>query len=240
MLQLNNIEVMYNNVILVLKGISINVEEGKITTILGANGAGKTTTLKAISGVLRSERGEVTHGTIELDGERIDRMMGHDIVRKGVVQVFEGRRVFANLTCEENLIAGAHVEPSSAAMKERMEMVFEYFPRIAERRHGRAGYLSGGEQQMLAIGRALMSAPKLLLMDEPSMGLAPVIVEEIAQIIEEINAQGLSVVLVEQNAELALELADHAYVLETGNLALEGPANELHDNDHVRAAYLGI
>ena len=157
--------------------------------LLGHNGAGKTTTLKAISGVLRSERGEVTHGTIELGGERIDRMMGHDIVRKGVVQVFEGRRVFVNLTAEENLIAGAHIEPSKAVMRERIEMVYSYFPRIAERRHGRSGYLSGGEQQMLVIGRALMSNPKVILLDEPSLGLAPLIIEEIFGIIGRLNKE---------------------------------------------------
>jgi branched-chain amino acid transport system ATP-binding protein len=241
MLRLNNIEVMYNNVILVLKGVSINIEEGKITTILGANGAGKTTTLKAISGVLRSERGEVTHGTIELAGERIDRMMGHDIVRKGVVQVFEGRRVFANLTCAENLIAGAHVEPSSVAMRQRMDMVFEYFPRIAERRHGRAGYLSGGEQQMLAIGRSLMSNPKVILLDEPSLGLAPLIIEEIFTIISRLNKeQGVTIGLVEQNANLALRISDFAYVMENGSIMMEGPAAQLLNNADIKEFYLGI
>lgn len=241
MLQLNNIEVMYNNVILVLKGVSIHMAPGKITTILGANGAGKTTTLKAISGVLRSERGEVTHGTIELNGERIDRMMGHDIVRKGVVQVFEGRRVFANLTCEENLIAGAHVEPSTAEMKQRMEMVYQYFPRIRERRHGRSGYLSGGEQQMLAIGRALMSNPKVILLDEPSLGLAPLIIEEIFGIIDRLNKeQGVTIGLVEQNANLALNIADFAYVMENGSIVMEGPAAQLRDNADIKEFYLGM
>jgi len=241
MLKLNNVEVMYNNVILVLRGISINIEQGKITTILGANGAGKTTTLKAISGVLRSERGEITHGNIELDGERIDRMMGHDIVRKGVVQVFEGRRVFTNLTCEENLIAGAHIEPSAAAMKQRMHMVFEYFPRIAERRHGRSGYLSGGEQQMLAIGRALMSDPKVVLLDEPSLGLAPLIIEEIFGIIGRLNKeQGVTIGLVEQNANLALNIADYAYVMENGSIVMEGPAAQLRDNADIKEFYLGM
>ncbi len=241
MLKLNNVEVMYNNVILVLRGISINVEEGKITTILGANGAGKTTTLKAISGVLHTERGEVTHGSIELDGERIDRMAGHDIVRKGVVQVFEGRRVFVNLTVEENLIAGAHVEPSTAQMKERMEMVYGYFPRIAERRHSRSGYLSGGEQQMLAIGRSLMSNPKVILLDEPSLGLAPLIIEEIFGIIGRLNKEhGVTIALVEQNANLALNIADFAYVMENGSIVMEGPAEQLRDNADIKEFYLGI
>lgn len=241
MLQLNNIEVMYNGVILVLKGISINIEQGKITTILGANGAGKTTTLKAISGVLRSERGEVTHGTIELDGERIDRMWGHDIVRKGVVQVFEGRRVFVNLTAEENLIAGAHVEPSSAAMRERMDLVYSYFPKIADRRHSRSGYFSGGEQQMLAIGRSLMSNPKVILLDEPSLGLAPLIIEEIFGIIGRLNKeQGVTIGLVEQNANLALNIADYAYVMENGSIVMEGPAAQLRDNADIKEFYLGI
>ncbi|MGY9055956.1 MAG: ABC transporter ATP-binding protein [Alphaproteobacteria bacterium] len=241
MLQLNNIEVIFNNVILVLKGISISIEQGKITTILGANGAGKTTTLKAISGVLRSERGEITHGTIELDGERIDRMMGHDIVRKGVVQVFEGRRVFVNLTCEENLIAGAHTEPSKAEMRRRIEMVYDFFPRVAERRHGRSGYLSGGEQQMLAIGRALMSNPKVILLDEPSLGLAPLIIEEIFGIIGRLNKeQGVTIGLVEQNANLALNIADYAYVMENGSVVMEGPAAQLRDNADIKEFYLGI
>jgi branched-chain amino acid transport system ATP-binding protein len=241
MLQLNNIEVIFNNVILVLKGISISIEQGKITTILGANGAGKTTTLKAISGVLRSERGEITHGTIELDGERIDRMMGHDIVRKGVVQVFEGRRVFVNLTCEENLIAGAHTEPSKAEMRRRIEMVYDFFPRVAERRHGRSGYLSGGEQQMLAIGRALMSNPKVILLDEPSLGLAPLIIEEIFGIIGRLNKeQGVTIGLVEQNANLALNSADYAYVMENGSVVMEGPAAQLRDNADIKEFYLGI
>ena len=241
MLQLNNVEVMYNNVILVLKGISIGIDTGKITTILGANGAGKTTTLKAISGILRSERGEITHGNIELDGERIDRMAGHDIVRKGVVQVFEGRRVFVNLTAEENLIAGAHIEPSKAAMRRRMDLVYEYFPRIAERRHGRAGYLSGGEQQMLAIGRALMSNPKVILLDEPSLGLAPLIIEEIFGIIGRLNAeQGVTIGLVEQNANLALGIAQYGYVMENGSIVMEGPAEQLRDNSDIKEFYLGI
>jgi len=228
-------------VILVLKGVSIGIDTGRITAILGANGAGKTTTLKAISGVLRSSRGEITHGTIELDGERIDRMAGHDIVRKGVVQVFEGRRVFVNLTAEENLIAGAHIEPSKTEMRRRMEMMYEYFPRFAERRHDRAGYLSGGEQQMLAIGRSLMSNPKVILLDEPSLGLAPMIIEEIFGIIGRLNTeQGVTIGLVEQNANLALNLAHYGYVMENGSIVMEGAADQLRDNSDIKEFYLGI
>ena len=227
--------------ILVLKGVSIGIDTGRITAILGANGAGKTTTLKAISGVLRSSRGEITHGTIELDGERIDRMAGHDIVRKGVVQVFEGRRVFVNLTAEENLIAGAHIEPSKTEMRRRMEMMYEYFPRFAERRHDRAGYLSGGEQQMLAIGRSLMSNPKVILLDEPSLGLAPMIIEEIFGIIGRLNTeQGVTIGLVEQNANLALNLAHYGYVMENGSIVMEGAADQLRDNSDIKEFYLGI
>ena len=185
MLQINNIEVMYNNVVLVLRGISLEAKEGKITTVLGANGAGKTTTLKAISGLLRPERGDITKGNITFGGEQIDHLAGFEIVKKGVVQVFEGRRVFVNLTVDENLIAGGHIEPSTAEMNRRKEMVYTYFPRIKERHTSRAGYLSGGEQQMLAIGRALMSNPKMVCLDEPSLGLAPMIVEEIFGIISQ-------------------------------------------------------
>jgi branched-chain amino acid transport system ATP-binding protein len=241
MLQLNNVEVIFSNVILVLKGISITIDRGRITTILGANGAGKTTTLKAISGVLRSERGEITNGTIELEGERIDRMPGHHIVRKGVVQVFEGRRVFTNLTAEENLIAGAHIEPSKAEMRQRMDMVYTYFPRIGERRYGQAGYLSGGEQQMLVIGRALMSNPKVILLDEPSLGLAPLFVEEIFGIISRLNKeQQVTIGLVEQNANLALNIAHFAYVMENGSIVMEGPAEQMRNNADIQEFYLGI
>lgn len=241
MLQINNIEVMYNNVVLVLRGISIEAKEGKITTVLGANGAGKTTTLKAISGLLRPERGDITRGTIEFDGERIDRMAGFDIVKKGVVQVFEGRRVFVNLTGDENLIAGGHIEPSKAEMEARKELVYSYFPRIKERRNIRAGYYSGGEQQMLAIGRALMSNPKMVLLDEPSLGLAPMIVEEIFNIIRRLNQeQGVTILLVEQNAALALEYADYGYVMENGSIVMEGEAENLRTNSDVQEFYLGM
>jgi len=208
--------------------------------VLGANGAGKTTTLKAISGLLKPERGAVTRGSIDLDGERIDLFEAHDIVKKGIVQVFEGRRVFVNLSADENLIAGGHIQ-SSAVMKQRKELVYGYFPRIAERRHVQAGYLSGGEQQMLAIGRALMSDPKIVLLDEPSLGLAPMIIEEIFGIISKLNKeQGVTVLLVEQNAALALAIADHGYVMENGAIVMDGPASELGENADIKEFYLGI
>ena len=241
MLNLNNIEVVYDNVILVLKGCSMGVAEGRITTLLGANGAGKTTTLKAISGLLKPERGAVTRGSIDLRGERIDEFEAHDIVRKGVVQVFEGRRVFVNLSGEENLIAGGHIQSSSAVMRERMDLVYTYFPRVSERRHVQSGYLSGGEQQMLAIGRALMSDPKVILLDEPSLGLAPMVVEEIFGIIAKLNKeQGVTVMLVEQNAAMALAIADHGYVMENGSIVMDGPAAELRENADIKEFYLGI
>jgi branched-chain amino acid transport system ATP-binding protein len=241
MLTLNNIEVIYDGVILVLKGVSIEVKEGTITTLLGANGAGKTTTLKAISGVLRSERGEITKGTVEFNGERIDRLAPHAIVKRGLVQVFEGRRVFEHLTTEENLIAGAHVQPDSRRVAEGIARVYEYFPRLAERRTVQSGYLSGGEQQMLAIGRALMSAPRLVLLDEPSLGLAPMLVEEIFEIVQRLSRQEkLTVLLVEQNATLALAIAEHGYVMENGRIVLEGPAAALRENADIKEFYLGL
>ena len=241
MLQINNIEVMYNNVVLVLRGISLEAKEGKITTVLGANGAGKTTTLKAISGLLRPERGDITKGNITFAGERIDSLAGFEIVKKGIVQVFEGRRVFVNLTGDENLIAGGHIEPSTAEMNRRKDMVYEYFPRIKERRNIRSGYYSGGEQQMLAIGRALMSNPKMVLLDEPSLGLAPMIVEEIFNIIKRLNEeQGVTILLVEQNATLALAYADFGYVMENGSIVMEGEAEALRNNSDIQEFYLGI
>lgn len=234
LLEMKGASVNYGKVSAV-RDISISVPEGGIVTIIGGNGAGKTTTLRAMSGMVPLAGGE-----IQFNGARVDGLSCDKVVAKGIAHVPEGRRIFPDMTVEENLRTGAFLRRDKPAVENDLEGVFTRFPRLKERRRQMAKTMSGGEQQMLAIGRALMSAPKLLLMDEPSMGLAPVIVEEIAVIIEEINAQGLSVVLVEQNAELALELADHAYVLETGNMALEGPANELHDNDHVRAAYLGV
>jgi branched-chain amino acid transport system ATP-binding protein len=240
-LALNNIEVVYDGVILVLRGVSLKVEEGRITTLLGANGAGKTTTLKAISGLLRSERGEVTKGTVELDGERLDRLAPHDVVKRGVSQVFEGRRVFENLTVEENLVAGAHTRKDFARAREGIEGIFDTFPALKERRRQPSGYLSGGEQQMLVIGRALMCDPKVILLDEPSLGLAPLLVAEIFGIIRRLREErGLTVLLVEQNAALALDIADHGYVMENGRIVLEGAAEALRRNSDIKEFYLGL
>jgi branched-chain amino acid transport system ATP-binding protein len=241
MLALNNIEVVYDGVILVLKGVSLSAEEGQITTLLGANGAGKTTTLKAISGLLHTERGEVTKGSVELDGERLDRLLPYDVVKRGVAQVFEGRRVFENLTVEENLIAGAHSRRNYAAVRAGIERVLDIFPVLKERRHQSAGYLSGGEQQMLVIGRALMSDPKVILLDEPSLGLAPMVIEEIFGVIRRLkDEQKITVLLVEQNAALALDIADHGYVMENGRIVLEGPAESLRENSDIKEFYLGL
>jgi branched-chain amino acid transport system ATP-binding protein len=241
MLSINNIEVVYDGVILVLKGVSIEVTPGAITTLLGANGAGKTTTLKAISGVLRSERGQVTKGAIELAGERIDGMRAHEVTGLGIAQVFEGRRVFEQLTTEENLIAGGHVQRDGAVVRRGVDRVYSYFPRLRERRHQQAGYLSGGEQQMLAIGRALMSEPKVVLLDEPSLGLAPMLVEEIFGIVDRlVKQEKLSVLLVEQNAAVALAVADRGYVMENGRIVMEGPAAKLRDNSDIKEFYLGL
>ena len=240
MLKLNNVEVIYDGVILVLRGISIEVEEGAITTVLGANGAGKSTTLKAISGQLKAERGEVTRGTVEFDEKRIDHLQAHEAVEMGIVQVFEGRRVFENLTGEENLIAGGHIV-SNSVMKRNLELVYEYFPVIYERREVRAGYFSGGEQQMLAIGRALMSDPNLVMLDEPSLGLAPMIIEEIFGIIKRLNEQEkMTFLVVEQNATMALNLAKYGYVMENGAIVLEGSADSLRENADIKEFYLGI
>jgi branched-chain amino acid transport system ATP-binding protein len=241
MLAINNIEVVYDGVILVLRGVSLLAEEGKITTLLGANGAGKTTTLKAISGLLHSERGQVTKGNVELDGNRLDRLQPHEVVKHGVVQVFEGRRVFENLTVEENLIVGAHSRTDFNAVKRGIDRVYQSFAVLKERRGQPAGYLSGGEQQMLVIGRALMSDPKVVLLDEPSLGLAPMIIEEIFGVIRRLkDEQKLTVLLVEQNAALALEVADHAYVMENGRIVLEGPAESLRQNSDIKEFYLGL
>jgi len=240
-LSLTNVEVIYDRVILVLKGVSLTVPEGGVTVLLGANGAGKTTTLKAISGLLRLERGEVTKGAVEFDGARIDRLPPHEIVARGVVQVLEGRRVFEHLTTEENLIAGAHVEADARRVKQGIEGVYDYFPRLKERRALKAGYLSGGEQQMLVIGRALMSNPRVMLLDEPSLGLAPMLVEEIFEIVQRLNREErLTVLLVEQNATLALSLAGYGYVMESGRIVLDGPAAVLRENADIKEFYLGL
>ncbi len=241
MLTINNIEVVYDKVILVLKGVSLSVGKGTITTLLGANGAGKTTALKAVSGVLRTERGEVTKGSIQLGDQRIDGMRAFDVTRLGIAQVFEGRRVFEHLTTEENLIAGGHILREKGRVKEGIERVYAYFPRLKERRSQQSGYLSGGEQQMLAIGRALMSRPTVMLLDEPSLGLAPMLVEEIFGIVHKLVAEEkLSVLLVEQNAAMALEVAEHGYVMESGRIVLEGSAASLRENSDIREFYLGL
>src|SRR6516162_2093480 len=241
MLSLNNIEVVYDGVILVLKGVSLTVEQGRITTLLGANGAGKTTTLKAISGLLHAERGQVTKGSIELDGERLERLAPHDIVGRGITQVFEGRRVFENLTVEENLVVGGHTQGSLQRVRQGIDLVFEYFPILKERRRQHAGYLSGGEQQMLAIGRALVSEPKVILLDEPSLGLAPMLVEEIFGIVRRlVEQEKLAVLLVEQNATMALAVAHHGYVMENGRIVLEGDVETLRENSDIREFYLGL
>ena len=241
MLSVNNIEVVYDNVVLVLKGVSLEVRAGAITTLLGANGAGKTTTLKAISGMLGTERGAVTKGSITFGDKRIDGMRPFDVTRLGITQVFEGRRVFEHLTTEENLIAGGHVQRDLRKLRRGIEFVYTYFPLLKERRHQLSGYLSGGEQQMLAIGRALMSEPKVMLLDEPSLGLAPMLVEEIFGIVQRLVTQeSLSVLLVEQNAAMAVSVAQHGYVMETGRIVLEGSIQKLRDNSDIREFYLGL
>lgn len=241
MLRLNNVEVMYDRIILVLKGMSLEVPEGKIVALLGSNGAGKTTTLKAISGLLRAENGEVTDGSIEFFGQRIDRKDAAENVRLGIFQVMEGRRVFEHLTVEENLVAGAFTRRDRRRLKGDMEAVYGYFPRLAQLRNRTAGYLSGGEQQMLAIGRALMARPRLVLLDEPSLGLAPLLVREIFNIIQRINREeGTTILLVEQNAHLALSISDYGYIMENGKMVLEGPVAKLKDNEDVKEFYLGL
>ena len=241
MLELNNVEVVYDDVILVLKGLSLRAERGRVTALLGTNGAGKSTTLKAISGLLQPEDGAITDGTVQVDGERIDHLDAAAIVRRGVFQVMEGRRVFEHLTIEENLVAGSYTRRDRGAVRADLERVLGLFPRLRERRSQHAGYLSGGEQQMLAIGRALMARPKLLLLDEPSLGLAPLLVREIFDIVARINReQGTTILLVEQNAALALGIADYGYVMEGGRVVLEGAPAALRDNADVREFYLGL
>ena len=241
MLSLNNIEVIYEDVILVLKGMSLQVPEGQIVALLGSNGAGKSTTLKSISGLLKPENGEVTDGSIEFEGAEIENLDAEDIVKRGIFQVMEGRRVFEHLTVEENLIAGAYTRKDRAKVRPDIEMVYEYFPRLQERKNQTAGYLSGGEQQMLAIGRALMARPKLMMLDEPSLGLAPLLVQEIFNIIKRINKeQNATILLVEQNARLALDVADYAYIMESGRIVLDGTPESLTANADVREFYLGL
>jgi branched-chain amino acid transport system ATP-binding protein len=241
-LEVNNIEVIYNHVILVLKGVSLNVPKGGITALLGGNGAGKTTTLKAISGLLASERGEVTKGSIQYNGKTTAEMDPADLVKLGVVQVMEGRHCFEHLTVEENLLTGAYTRSDGkGAIDADLEMVYNYFPRLKERRKSQAGYTSGGEQQMCAIGRALMSRPETVLLDEPSMGLAPQLVEQIFGIVKSINEeQGVTILLAEQNTNVALRFAHHGYILESGRVVMEGPAAELRENPDVKEFYLGV
>jgi branched-chain amino acid transport system ATP-binding protein len=241
MLSVNNIEVIYNSVILVLRGVSFDVKPGQVVALLGANGAGKSTTLKAISGLLSAELGEVTRGSITWNGERIDHQNTEEIVRKGIVQVIEGRPLFQHLEVEENLRVGAMAFEGGRAWKRDIERVYHYFPRLRDMRRRISGYLSGGEQQMLVIGRALMAHPKLMMLDEPSLGLAPMLVQEIFRIVGDINREeGVSVLLVEQNARAALSLVDYGYVMENGRIVLDGPAAQLIENEDIKEFYLGL
>jgi branched-chain amino acid transport system ATP-binding protein len=241
-LSVNNIEVVYSSVILVLKGVSLTVPKGGIVALLGANGAGKTTTLKAISNLLHAERGEVTKGAILFDGEAVHALSPNDMVQRGCIQVMEGRRCFAHLTIEENLLTGAFTRrDGKAAVAADLELVYSYFPRLKERRESTAGYTSGGEQQMCAVGRALMSRPKMILLDEPSMGLAPQIVEEIFEIVKDLNAkEGVSFLLAEQNTNMALKYASYGYILENGRVVMDGEAGALRENEDVKEFYLGV
>ena len=241
-LAINNIEVIYDHVILVLKGVSLSVPEGGIVALLGANGAGKTTTLKAISNLLHAERGEVTKGTIEFKGARIDKLTPNQLVRMGVCQVMEGRHCFQHLTIEENLLTGAFTRSiSRAELKAELERVYHYFPRLKQRRTSQSGYTSGGEQQMTAIGRALMARPTMILLDEPSMGLAPQIVEEIFGIVQDLNSkERVSFLLAEQNTMVALRFANYGYILENGRVVMDGAAEDLSTNEDVKEFYLGL
>ena len=242
LLNINNIEVIYDHVILVLKGVSLQLQTGGITALLGANGAGKTTTLKAISNLLRAERGEVTKGSIEVMGERVDQMTPNELVKRGVIQVMEGRHCFGHLTVEENLLTGAYTRRDGrSAINDSLEKVYHYFPRLKERRKSQAGYTSGGEQQMTAVGRALMANPHTILLDEPSMGLAPQLVEEIFEIVRDLNAkEGVSILLAEQNTMVALRFAEYGYILENGRVVMDGDAKSLRENEDVKEFYLGL
>ena len=240
-LSINNIEVVYNSVILVLRGITLQVEPGKVVSLLGPNGAGKSTTLKAISGLLKSELGEVTRGQISWGDDRVDTQGAEDIVRKGLVQVIEGRPLFQHLTVEENLRVGGMVYQGGGHIKDDLERVYHYFPRLKDLAKRVSGYLSGGEGQMLVIGRAMMAHPQLMMLDEPSLGLAPMLVSEIFEIVRDINKrEGVSVLIVEQNARAALELADYGYVMENGRIVLDGPAEQLRENEDIKEFYLGL
>ncbi|WP_341898598.1 ABC transporter ATP-binding protein [Ferrovibrio terrae] len=242
LLSVNNIEVIYNHVILVLKGVSLQLPKGGIVALLGANGAGKTTTLKAISNLLRAERGDITKGHIDYHGERVDQLNASALVKKGLIQVMEGRHCFGHLTIEENLLTGAYTRTDgNKAIEQHLEMVYSYFPRLKVRRKSQAGYTSGGEQQMTAIGRALMSKPDTILLDEPSMGLAPQLVEEIFEIVHKLNKEtGVSFLIAEQNTNMALRYADYGYILENGRIVMDGPAEKLRENSDVKEFYLGL
>jgi branched-chain amino acid transport system ATP-binding protein len=242
LLTVNGIEVIYNHVILVLKGVSLTVPEGKVVALLGGNGAGKTTTLRAISNLLRAERGSVTKGAIDLRGERIEALSPADLVERGVIQVMEGRHCFGHLTIEENLLTGAYTRrDGKGAVAQTLEMVYQYFPRLKTRRSSQAAYTSGGEQQMCAIGRALMAAPRMVLLDEPSMGLAPQIVEEVFEIVKDLNLkERVTFLLAEQNTNMALRYADYGYILENGRVVMDGQAKALADNEDVKEFYLGM
>jgi branched-chain amino acid transport system ATP-binding protein len=238
MLAAENLEIVYEDVILVCKGVSIEVPSGKIIALLGGNGAGKTTTLRAFTGLLAPNRGEIRRGQVTLDGKRIDGQSPDSLVKRGISQVMEGRRIFSELTVEENLRVGAYAAPRD--IPEKLERAYDLFPRLAERRTGTAGYLSGGEQQMLAIGMALMSEPKYLLLDEPSLGLAPKLVDQIRDLIVDINSKGIGILLVEQNAAMALSCADHGYVMENGSIVMDAPAARLREDDDIKEFYLGL
>ncbi len=242
MLKINNIEVVYSDVVLVLRGVSMEVGDGQIVAILGANGAGKTTTLKAISGLLHAEEGKVTRGSIDFMDERIDRLPANQIVQRGVLQVLEGRRLFRHLTVEENLLVGSLTRRDvGTTVDQDLEQIYHYFPRLKDLRKRTSGYLSGGEQQMLVIGRGLMAHPRLLMLDEPSIGLAPLLVEEIFAVIRQINKEsGIPILLVEQNARIALDVAGYAYVMETGRVVLDGPSEQLTQNEDIKEFYLGL
>jgi branched-chain amino acid transport system ATP-binding protein len=241
LLDVNGIEVIYNHVILVLKGVSLQVPERSIVALLGGNGAGKTTTLRAISNLLRGERGEVTKGSIQLRGERIENLSPADLVQRGVVQVMEGRHCFAHLTIEENLLTGAYTLKNKAEVAANLEKVYSYFPRLKTRRASQAAYTSGGEQQMCAVGRALMTNPRMVLLDEPSMGLAPQIVEEVFDIVHDLNQkEKVTFLLAEQNTNMALKYADYGYIMESGRIVMDGAASDLADNEDVKEFYLGV
>jgi branched-chain amino acid transport system ATP-binding protein len=241
MLSLNNIEVIYSNVILVLKGVSIQVHERKVVALLGGNGAGKTTTLKAISGLLRTELGEVTEGSIEFLGQRVDRRSPEEIVKLGIVQVMEGGQIFEHLTVNQNLKLGGYSRSNTSAVRQDLEKIYAYFPKLQALRDRVSGYISGGERQMLVMGRALMARPKIMLLDEPSLGLSPLLVTEIFRIIRQINAEeGTSILLVEQNARMALRLSEHGYVMENGRIVMDGPSERLKDNEDIKEFYLGL